>query len=168
MININEYLLSKNKKIENLSLDKSFNDIYEVADCLNNYFGDKLEYPIEVNEKHKRLYPLYKDSQSDLSLCENFVIEFKKMRKYNWSEKPDTIYIIRCGNLLNKGFMMQACWYRDYLGPYDEEKHEEDYDWPTNVVPYKYGTNFLEWLRKLKRIGDYKEVIKLFELIKTI
>lgn len=43
MININEYLLSKNKKIENVLLDKSFNDIYEVADCLNNYFGDKLE-----------------------------------------------------------------------------------------------------------------------------
>ena len=147
-------------------MDNSFNDIYEVVDCLNDYFGDKLEYPIEVNEKHIRLYHLYKDSQSDLPLCENFIVEFKKMKIYKWSDKPDTIFRIRCGNKWKGGLVMQACWFRSYLGPYDVEKHEEDYGLPS--APYKYGTNFLEWLCKLKRIGDYEELIKLFEMVSPL
>lgn len=142
MKTINEYLLSKNKsKVDDL-LNKNYKDIYELVDDLNIYLEDRLKKPIKVVKTETKFRPMSPYNNDGIIVQEHFMIEFN-----------DTSSRVRFGNF--GGDLMMQSIFRDWKG-------KPDYGTITRYRPYKYGTNFLEWLIGLKDKWTY--VIEMFKL----
>lgn len=149
MRNINEYLSTKVKtqRYDDPSLfDKNYDDIYELEHDLNLYFGERLKKPIKVVTTDVVFKPTSPYSKDGIYVKDHFMIEL---------EKSGTK--LRFGYHKNYGLMMQEMW-KDYKG-------KTSVGTLTQNNAYKYGTNFLDWLKTLQKDGHkWKAALELFKI----